>query len=388
MTPPSVHLPGSTLGIMGGGQLARMLCLEARRLGYRTVVWTGGLEAPAAEVCDDIHTAPFDDLATAALFADQCAVATVEFENLPVPSLEAVSQRIPLHPSPTAIATCAHRAREKQFLRRHGIPCAPFWLVETAHELDAALHDLQGAGVLKTAEWGYDGKGQKRVTTGDDADALWSEFDAPAAVLEAFIDFSCEISVMIARAADGSIASYDPCENRHRQHILDLTIAPAALPAEILDAARDIAVRIVEALDYVGIMGVEFFVTRHGDLMVNEIAPRPHNSGHHTLDACFTSQFEQQLRATVGLPLGDTRLLTPATMLNLLGDMWPCQGDPAWDNLLRDPAVALHLYGKKNATKRRKMGHATFLGGDALERATRSKQELLDAATRSCSASA
>jgi 5-(carboxyamino)imidazole ribonucleotide synthase len=381
MNPLSALKPGSTLGIMGGGQLARMLCMEARRMGYRTLVWTGGLEAPAAEVCDEVCTEPFADLAAAAAFAARCAVATVEFENLPLSSLEAVSQHIPLHPSPTAIATCAHRAREKHFLRENAIPCAPFWLVKSAAELARALEELAGAGVLKTAEWGYDGKGQRRVATGDDAALLWRELDTPAAVLEAYIDFSCEISVMIARGQDGQWASYDPCENRHRDHILDLTIAPATLPPSLLESARAIAVRIAEALDYVGIMGVEFFVTRSGSLLVNEMAPRPHNSGHHTLDACFTSQFEQQLRATVGLPLGDTRLLTPATMLNLLGDMWPCQGDPAWDNLLRDPAVALHLYGKKNATQRRKMGHATFLGHDSLTRATAAKQQLLGAAS-------
>jgi 5-(carboxyamino)imidazole ribonucleotide synthase len=370
--------PGSTIGILGGGQLARMLCMEAKRMGYRTLVWTGGLEAPAMALCDEVIELPFDDANAIAHFIEVADVATAEFENIPRATLDAVAAGVTLRPSADAIATCANREQEKTFLRAQNIPCAPFWIVTSAAELAQAMRQLNGPGVLKTSAFGYDGKGQRKLLGTEDAAEVWSAFQAPRAILEGFISFQSELSIMIARNANGEVRCFDPVENEHRHHILDLTIAPAAIAAEIRQQAIDIATRIVCAFEYVGLMGVEFFLQPDGVILVNEMAPRPHNSGHHTIDACETSQFEQQLRAVCGLPLGSTRLLCPAVMLNLLGDMWPdVTVSPDWSIVLSDPSAALHLYGKKRAIERRKMGHATFLGEQARERAESVKARLL-----------
>jgi 5-(carboxyamino)imidazole ribonucleotide synthase len=372
--------PGSTIGILGGGQLARMLCMEAKRMGYRTLVWTGGLEAPASALCDEAIELAFDDPSALTQFVAAADVATAEFENIPRTTLEQVAQGVPLRPSAHAIATCANREQEKTFLRQQNIPCAPFWIVTNAAELDAALQQLNGPGVLKTSAFGYDGKGQRKLTGQENAQEVWQEFDAPRAILEGFIHFAAELSIMIARNPAGEIRCFDPVENQHRHHILDLTIAPAPVGETTRQQAIEIATQIAQAFDYVGIMGVEFFLLADGSLLVNEMAPRPHNSGHHTIDACVTSQFEQQLRAVCGLALGSTRLLTPAVMLNLLGDMWPdVEVAPDWNTVFRDESAALHLYGKKRAMGRRKMGHATFLGDNALSRATAIKTTLIAA---------
>jgi 5-(carboxyamino)imidazole ribonucleotide synthase len=374
----TIFSPGSTIGILGGGQLARMLCMEAKRMGYRTLVWTGGLEAPAMALCDAVIELPFDAPDAIAQFTVAADVATAEFENIPRATLDAVAAAVTLRPSAAAIATCANREQEKTFLREQHIPCAPFWIVTSADELAAAMQELQGPGVLKTSAFGYDGKGQKKLTGSEDPALVWQEFQAPRAILEGFISFQSELSVMIARNASGEVRCFDPVENHHRHHILDLTIAPATLPPEVRLEAIAIATRIVNAFDYVGIMGVEFFLQPDGAILVNEMAPRPHNSGHHTIDACETSQFEQQLRAVCGLALGSTRLLCPAVMLNLLGDMWPAvEQSPDWSIVLDDRSAALHLYGKKRAIERRKMGHATFLGEHARERAEKVKAQLL-----------
>ena len=370
--------PGSTIGILGGGQLARMLCMEAKRMGYRTLVWTGGLEAPATALCDEVIELPFDDPDALHRFVSEADVATAEFENIPRGTLDTVEQSITLRPSAHAIVTCANRELEKTFLRNQAIPCAPFWIVTNATGLAAAMAELRGPAVLKTSAFGYDGKGQLKLRGDEDPATVWDQFQAPRAILEAFIAFQSEISVMIARNQRGEIVCFDPVENHHRHHILDLTIAPAAISAELRQQATDIATRIVDALDYIGIMGVEFFLNEDQSLLVNEMAPRPHNSGHHSIDACVTSQFEQQLRAVCNLPLGSTRLLCPAVMLNLLGDMWPAiDRAPEWSDVLLDGSAALHLYGKKRALERRKMGHVTFLGEDALQRAEVIKATLL-----------
>jgi 5-(carboxyamino)imidazole ribonucleotide synthase len=378
---PNLIPPGSLLGILGGGQLGRMFCMEARRMGYRTLVWTGGLEAPAMVVADESIDAPFDSAAALEEFVSKAVAATVEFENIPRETLEAVVARIPLHPSPNAVAICQHREREKTFLKRHGIPCAPFAVVASASELAAAMLEIGTPAVLKTAAFGYDGKGQLKLEGGEDPAEVWAAFATERAVLEAFIPFERELSVMVARSADGSMVAYDPAENRHRHHILDVSIVPARVAATVAAEAKAIACRVAEALDYRGIMGVEFFLLPDGSLLVNEMAPRPHNSGHHTLDACATSQFEQQVRATCGLPAGSSRLLSPVVMLNLLGDMWPGEQEPPdWEPLFADGAALLHLYGKRRAVGRRKMGHATFLGSDAdeaLRRAEAIKARLL-----------
>jgi 5-(carboxyamino)imidazole ribonucleotide synthase len=378
---PNLIPPGAVLGILGGGQLGRMFCMEARRMGYRTLVWTGGLEAPAMVVADEAIDAPFDSEAALEEFVSKAVAATVEFENIPRETLEAVVARIPLHPSPNAVAICQHREREKTFLKQHGIPCAPFAVVATADELAAAMLEIGTPAVLKTAAFGYDGKGQLKLEGGENPAALWADFATERAVLEAFIPFERELSVMVARSADGSMVAYDPAENRHRHHILDVSIVPARVGGAVAAEAKVIACRVAEALNYRGIMGVEFFLLPDGLLLVNEMAPRPHNSGHHTLDACATSQFEQQVRATCGLPAGSPRLLSPVVMLNLLGDMWPDEQEPPdWEPLFADGAALLHLYGKRRAIGRRKMGHATFLGADvedALRRAEAIKSGLL-----------
>jgi 5-(carboxyamino)imidazole ribonucleotide synthase len=368
-----LHAPHCVVGVIGGGQLGRMIALAARRMGVRTVIWTGGLEAPAVEVADEVIDLPFDDAAALADFCSRVTVSTVEFENIPFETLQEVAKCTGLHPSPSAIRICQNREREKNFLRENQIPHTWFAVIASAADLAAALKELNGPGVLKTADFGYDGKGQVKLEGHEDAATVWAGFDAPRAVLEAWVPFEKELSVMAARGADGVTVTYDPAENRHRHHILDVSIIPARVsPAVALEAAA-IARRVAEALDYRGILGVEFFLKTDGSLLVNEIAPRPHNSGHHTLDACVTSQFEQQLRAVIGMPLGSTRLLSPVVMLNLLGDMWPDETTPPdWWPLFADGEASLHLYGKRHARGRRKMGHANFLAAtaeDALVRA-------------------
>lgn len=368
-----LHPPHCVVGVIGGGQLGRMIALAARRMGIRTVIWTGGLEAPAVEVADEVIDLPFDDPVALEDFCSRVTVSTVEFENIPLETLEAVARCTGLHPSPRAISISQNREREKKFLREHGIPHTWFAVISNAADLAAAMAELGGPGVLKTADFGYDGKGQRKLEGNEDPADVWAAFEAPRAVLEAWVPFEKELSIMAARGADGSIVTYDPAENRHRHHILDVSIVPARVsPAVALEAAA-IARRVAEALDYRGILGVEFFLKTDGSLLVNELAPRPHNSGHHTLDACATSQFAQQLRAVIGLPLGSTRLLTPVVMLNLLGDMWPEETTPPdWLPLFEDGEASLHLYGKRHARGRRKMGHVNILGAtaeDALARA-------------------
>ena len=368
-----IHAPHCVVGVIGGGQLGRMIALAARRLGVRTVIWTGGLEAPAVECADEVIDKPFDDPAALADFCSRITVATVEFENIPCETLEKVAKCTGLHPSPRAICITQNREREKNFLKENHIPHTWYAVIASASDLATAMKELNGPGVLKTADFGYDGKGQIKLEGNEGPEEIWAAFGAPRAVLEAWVPFEKELSVIAARGADGVTVTYDPAENRHRHHMLDVSIVPARIsPAVALEAAA-IARRVAEALDYRGILGVEFFLKSDGSLLVNEIAPRPHNSGHHTLDACVTSQFTQQLRAVIGLPLGSTRLHTPVAMLNLLGDMWQDETTPPdWLPLFQDPETNLHLYGKRRAIGRRKMGHANFLGPtaeDALARA-------------------
>ncbi len=358
------------VGVIGGGQLGRMLALAARRMGVRTVIWTGGLEAPAVEVADMVIDKPFDDPAALAEFCRTATVATVEFENIPLATLHGVEKCIRLFPSPEAVGICQNREKEKNFLRENGIPCTGFWVIETLGDLTAAMSELNGPGVLKTAAFGYDGKGQLKIEGSESPSEAWENFGKERAVLEAWVPFDKEISVMVVRASDGEVRTYDPAENRHREHILDVSIVPAGISGETAAAARALAEKVAVALDYRGILGVEFFVNRDGSLLVNEMAPRPHNSGHHTIDACATSQFEQQLRVVLGLPIGSTKLVSPCVMLNLLGDFWPGETEPPeWTPLLQTEDAVLHLYGKRRAIGMRKMGHATLLGSGSLEKA-------------------
>lgn len=353
------------VGVIGGGQLGRMLALAARRMGVRSVVWTGGLEAPAVEVADEVIDLPFDSEDALKQFCKIATVATVEFENIPRTTLEGVKKHIGIFPSPEAVGICQNREREKNFLKQHGIPCTWFRVIETLTDLQAAMAALNGPGVLKTADFGYDGKGQLKIQGDEDPATVWKNFGEERAVLEKWVPFVKEISVMVVRSANGEVRTYDPAENRHRNHVLDVSIVPARISESTAAKAREIAEKVAIALDYQGIMGVEFFVNHDGSLVVNEMAPRPHNSGHHTLDACATSQFEQQLRVALQLPLGSTRLVSPCVMLNLLADFWQDETTPPdWKMLLETDGAVLHLYGKRRAPGMRKMGHATLLGND------------------------
>ncbi len=371
------------IGVLGGGQLGRMLALEARRMGFRVIKWTGGDVSGAARLADHILTQPFDCPDTLQRFIDQVDVATVEFENIPRELLEKVAAHVPLIPGTEAVSVCQNRELEKSFLADHDIPTAEFRIVDSAEGLDAALQDIAGDVILKTVESGYDGKGQMLVRaepTRASADQLWQDFGGGRAIVEQRINLAAELSVMVARGQDGSTVTYDPAENEHRDHILDVSIVPARLPQALLDEARTIATKVTQALGYTGVIGVEFFLDQQGKLLVNEMAPRPHNSGHHTLDACECSQFEQQLRVICDLPLGSTRLIKPAVMWNLLGDLWPGETTaPDWTPILNTPGAKLHLYGKSHAKPRRKMGHVTFMGDtidEALERANACKRAL------------
>jgi len=354
--------PGSTIGVLGGGQLGRMLTMAARRMGYRVVSWIGGPDTGPAGMADVVIEEAFDSPGALAAFLSQCDVATVEFENIPQSLLNAIAAAIPLMPGAAPVSICQHREREKRFLSENGFPCAAFAVVESAEQLRIALQALpENGGILKTAEFGYDGKGQISVNRGSDSEEIWASFDAPRAVLEEKITLSAELSVLVVRDQFGNAATYDPVENIHRDHILDVSIVPARLDRDLMKKAEAIAIGIAIALDYIGILAVEFFISGDGNLLVNEMAPRPHNSGHHTIDACETSQFEQQLRVIVGFPIGSTRLQNPAVMLNLLGEVWLNNaGEPDWQSILDLPGASLHLYGKHEARSGRKMGHLTF----------------------------
>ncbi|MEN8693909.1 MAG: 5-(carboxyamino)imidazole ribonucleotide synthase [Akkermansiaceae bacterium] len=373
-------LPGGTLGILGGGQLARMLSLDARRMGYRSVVWSGTASAdPVAGVSDVVINKPFDDSEALAEFTSQVDVVTVEFENIPLETLRTVEEKVSLYPSSESIGVSQHRSREKTFLLENDIPCAPFALINSLADLENAYLEIGPVGVLKTAAFGYDGKGQVKLTDASQLDDAWESVERKPSVLEGFIDFDCEISVLVARGAGGETVSFPAVENRHRHHMLDLTIAPAQVDDQILADAEVIAAKLAEALDYRGLLGVEFFVEKSGRVLVNEMAPRPHNSGHFSMNGAVTSQFEQQLRAVCGIPLGSPELHGESVMLNLLGDMWhgdPCELDTA--TILQTEGAKLHLYGKSDPGVRRKMGHVNLIGGQGVvRRAEELKAKLL-----------
>jgi 5-(carboxyamino)imidazole ribonucleotide synthase len=373
----TVLTPGATLGILGGGQLGAMFAAAAKRMGYRVEAVSDVAECPAARVCDRIHVGDYADTAFLARAAAGLDVVTFEFENIPAAAGRLLAERLPVRPHPDVLFTTQDRAREKAFLERHGFACAAHRVVRTREELHAAVAALGLPAVLKTAAFGYDGKGQAKLATPADADVAWAALgtgpDGPRElVLEAWIDFDCEISVVAARGLDGAVAAFAPSRNAHANHILDVSSVPAGLPDAVAEAAVRVAEEILAALGVVGVACVEFFVTKSGAVLVNEIAPRTHNSGHLTIEACETSQFEQQVRAVCGLPLGSTRQVAPAAMANLLGDCWlPTGGgaarEPDWAAALAVPGVRLHLYGKAEPRPGRKMGHLTALAGTAEE---------------------
>jgi 5-(carboxyamino)imidazole ribonucleotide synthase len=337
-----------------------MFAIAARRMGYRVHAFSPDRDTPTGQVADVEITAGFDDLDALRAFASRVDVVTFEFENVPSASVEAVAEHVPVRPSGAVLHVTQHRAREKIFLARAGLPVTPFALVETEADLASAVATLGGPAVLKTASFGYDGKGQVKIQDAGSAVAAWETIGRQPAVLEAFIDFDREVSVIAARSVAGDVVDYGVIENAHARHILDVSIAPAPVEPRVAREATRIARATLEALDVVGVLCVEMFLTRDGRLLVNELAPRPHNSGHLTFDAAITSQFEQQLRAVCGLPLGSTALVRPAAMANLLGDLW-AEGEPDWAAACRFPDVKLHLYGKTAARAGRKMGHLTAL---------------------------
>ena len=355
-------LPGATLGILGGGQLGRFFVMAARKMGYRVVVLDPEENCPAAQWADQHIRASYTDHAALTQLAQACAAITTEFENVPASALDYLAQTRPVCPAATALSVTQDRIREKTFLRENAFDTAPFVAVAQREDLRAAFAQITPPALMKLSRAGYDGKGQRWVRTLEEAEQAFDELGGKPCVLEAGVAIQTEISVLIARGGDGSVAAYSPSENQHRDGILDIGIVPARISAELCARATQITTRIAELLAYQGVMAVEFFIAQDGKLLVNEIAPRPHNSGHYTLDACATSQFEQQVRALCGLPLGDARLLSPAVMVNLLGDLWRAEQAPAWDKVLSHPGAKLHLYGKYDARPGRKMGHFTYLG--------------------------
>ena len=355
-------LPGATLGVLGSGQLGRMFALSARSLGYQVQAFSPETNTPAGQVSDREWIAAYDDLDAVRDFARTVDVVTFEFENVPAETAAAAAETIPVRPNGDVLHIAQNRRREKEFLSRHGFPCAPFRLVTSLDELQAALAAIGVRAILKTAGFGYDGKGQVGLKDITEAAAAWDVLGGSECVLEGFVHFEREVSVVAVRGFSGS-AYYGPIENAHKDGILDVSICPApGVSAKTAVEAVQITQAICETLEVVGVLCVEFFVTAGGGLIVNEMAPRPHNSGHLTMEAHATSQFEQQVRSVCGLPLGSAELLRPAAMANLLGDLWEA-GTPKWAAALALPNVSLHLYGKAEARPGRKMGHLTALAG-------------------------
>jgi 5-(carboxyamino)imidazole ribonucleotide synthase len=373
-----VVLPGATIGVLGSGQLGRMLAIAARRMGYRIHTLSPGEDTPTGQVADLEITADYEDLDAIRAFAKSVQVITFEFENVPTEAAAAAAEIVPVRPSGASLHVTQQRAREKAFLADHGIPTTPCAAVRTLDELAVALGGIGVPAIVKTAAFGYDGKGQHRIQSIEDAERVWSLIGHQEAVVERVVDFSHELSVVAARGLDGAFAHFGAIENTHENHILDRSVSPARVPASVAAEAVNIAHAIMEQLEYVGVLCVEFFLTRDGQLLVNEIAPRTHNSGHLTFDACLTSQFEQQVRAVCGLPLGSTAQMRPAAMVNLLGDLW-MDGEPDWSSALAIPDVKLHLYGKPGPRVGRKMGHLTALADtvdEAVEKAVMARDLL------------
>ena len=370
--------PGSTIGVLGSGQLGRMMAIAARRMGYRVHTYSPAEETPTGEVADLEIAADYEDLDAIRAFAQGVQVITFEFENVSTEAAAAAAEIVPVRPSGAALHITQQRAREKGFLADHGFPATACAAVATVDELAVALGQIGVPAVVKTAAFGYDGKGQHRIESIEDAERVWALVGHQEAVVERVVDFSHELSVVAARGLDGAFAHFGAIENTHRNHILDMSIAPARVSADIAAEAVHMTRKLMEQLDYVGVLCVEFFLTRDQRLLVNEIAPRPHNSGHFTFDACITSQFEQQVRAVCGLPLGATTQMRPAAMVNLLGDLW-ANGEPDWGGALAVPEVKLHLYGKTEPRPRRKMGHITALADtieEAIEKALTARELL------------
>jgi 5-(carboxyamino)imidazole ribonucleotide synthase len=375
--------PGAWLGLLGGGQLGRMFCMAAQSLGYKVVVLDPGAESPAGSVADRHVEADYLDSNALAALRDVCGAVTTEFENVPAAALEFLARDLRVTPGAASVAIAQDRISEKTFVSGHGFPVAPFAVLREAGDL-AGLDATLLPGIVKTARFGYDAKGQVRVRTRDDVAAALDAMRGAPCVLERLIELRSELSVIVARDDSGAAVTWPVAENRHRDGILDVSIVPARVDAKLAGEAREIATALASALDYRGVLCVELFVGPGDTLLVNEIAPRPHNSGHYTIDACVTSQFEQQARILAALPMGDTSQHVPAVMVNLLGNLWFVHGgaaarEPQWARVLAHPRAKLHLYGKREPRRGRKMGHVTCLGAtldEALATARAIKREL------------
>jgi 5-(carboxyamino)imidazole ribonucleotide synthase len=377
--------PGNTLGVLGGGQLGRMFAQAAERLGYHVHIFEPSPESAAAEVSAHAVHAPYTDLAALEAFVRGCAAVTYEFENIPVGPLQHIETTGVFRPKWQILEITQNRLREKTWLRKNKFPHVPFAECEANADLAATIRQIGIPCVVKTADFGYDGKGQQKISDEASLAHAVTSFQGQRAVVERWVDFKCELSVLVARSTQGETRSFPVAENIHTKHILDFSLVPARVSTTVQERARALAEAIATRLDLVGLLAVELFLTNREEILVNELAPRPHNSGHWTLDACVTSQFEQHVRAVAGLPLGDVSTTAPATvMVNILGDAWQwsdgqCTGAPDWSALLREPRVHLHLYGKNEPRLGRKMGHFTVIGNDledALERARRLKTAL------------
>jgi 5-(carboxyamino)imidazole ribonucleotide synthase len=374
-----VILPGATLGILGGGQLGRMFVIAARTMGYKVSVLDPDRDSPAAQLANTHICASYTDSLALDKLARECAAITTEFENVPAASLECLAGFCPVRPSAAAVAVTQDRICEKYFLHSNGFATARYAVIEHQSQIAEAVKKTGMPALIKLSRTGYDGKGQRLVRNLNEAELAFEYFGNQLCVVEELVAIQTELSVVIARAADASVVAYPPSENWHRDGILHMSISPARISPMLAAATTQAAFKIAALLDYCGVMAVEFFVLQDGSLLVNEIAPRPHNTGHHTLDACLVSQFEQQVRALCGLPLGDTTLFHPTAMVNLLGDLWHEGRQPNWEHVLRNPQAKLHLYGKREPRPGRKMGHYTCVASsieDALSHALEIRQAL------------
>ena len=371
-------MPGAMLGVLGGGQLGRMFVQAAQQMGYPVTVLDPDSGSPAGRVADAFICANYDDPEALEKLGSQCAAITTEFENIPANSLRSLAKSCAVSPDAYSVSVAQNRIAEKQFLSINGFSVAPFAVIQQLDDFaDQEAADLL-PGILKVSQFGYDGKGQVKVASTAEFPAAYAQLNHAVCVLEKFMPLKSEISVVVARSGDGKVAMFPVSENQHVNGILDVSIVPARISPLLAGKAQEIACQIAKSLNYQGVLCVEFFVLQDDELVINEIAPRPHNSGHYSIDACVTSQFEQQVRTLCGLPLGSTAQLSPAVMINLLGDVWR-NGDPDWNIVLQHPSAKLHLYGKAEARPGRKMGHFTVLGDDietALSEALHIKQQL------------
>ena len=380
MTRP--YLPGATIGLMGSGQLGRMFAIAARRMGYRIEVYSPEKDTPAGQFADREVTGAYEDESAVRAFAKGLDLLTFEFENIPRQTIEWCAMECEVRPGSSILHTAQNRLREKDFLSAASIPVAPYRAVRSAADLASAFEEIKTPAILKSAAFGYDGKGQRLIEQTDRLDEIWADRPGDELILERAVDFEKEVSLIVARGPTGETATFPVCENMHRNHILDITVVPARISSAVEKSAADLARAIAEKMSLVGLLAVEMFLQRDSTLLVNELAPRPHNSGHWTIEGCATSQFEQHVRAVCGLPLGPTTILRPSAMANVLGDVWR-DGEPHWAAALGVKGVHLHLYGKHEPRPRRKMGHLTALANtpDAAIRAVSSAREALHATT-------